>query len=307
MNPTANDSISYGLPNIGNSCYINSLYQIFIKLPVIEQYLLKINPDWKSPFDSIGFFNDFILGNNFGKLGCQEDADEVYQKIVQKLLLDNKKSQPLYVNLPNLDALKNNECPIAFLALKELYKQYSNGSALDELFTGYYIDYGNCCDCALNTVNMEQFNVININTRIKRESILDLLRLENNPIPCSSCQTTDYTNRHRSLYSLPYILVFHVQRGKFIDGKYKTDTTTIDAPLKIDLSNDISDYNPNKSIINASYELVGLIIHLGSPSSGHYYAQVFQGGRLITYNDNQVSYDELDLKHYSMAFYRRIL
>lgn len=232
-------SLKKGLPNLGNTCYINSVLQCLrFTRPMV--YSLKKYTDNVDPF--IDSFIDLLFANapltdlhtfirtlartpEF-KLMRQCDAHELYLYLVDNLYEKIKKTNP---------------------------------------FKGKIKSTVTCLECGNNSITFTPFVSISVQipqanyvaTGVSVQELLDEFcedELLEDPIDCEKCKEKKESSKELDIEELPVVLVVHLKRFQGIEKIY----------TPVELS--------NIKIRDAEYELYALCNHTGGTTGGHYTA-----------------------------------
>lgn len=255
--PTPNDLfMTYGvrgLPNCGNSCYLNSsIQQLYNIKPVYDAISNAKLPDNDSENktklealqsllvemkNSKGDFNPADLCSKLGHKMNQEDASEFLRSLL------------------NLCA---NNTPWEFII--ESICKYGDGLFKSE---------------STYTENI-------LSLTIKKDKLKDCLNDYFAEDKCDNGDTKQYL-----LMTLPEVLFISLDRFKFDpDSENKKTNKRVEFPFVLDIDKNwcVDDLEEQKF----SYELVGVIVHSGSSSGGHYWSYVKKDEKWFKFDDLNV-------------------
>ena len=288
-----------GIKNLGCTCYMNSLFQIFYNIPSFRESIINCecpNQKKNSLFqlkklffslkysesqycDALDFCNNFddrVLNTHE-----QMDIDEFFVILLDKIEEHLKGTQ-------NAD----------------LVKYFFQGKNSDELI------FQNACNN--NRENELSFYSIQVQVKNKKslqESLDSIIEGElmdgDNKIFCDSCNTKHAAIKRQSFKSLPRMLIFVLKRFEFnYDTMQKIKLNDYyEFPLTIDMTKYTTEYLHNKSENKSSeskanqYKLKGIVIHTGHSEGGHYYAFIRDQNSENWYEFNDTRVRPFDLKN----------
>ena len=258
-----------GLKNLGNTCYMNSLFQILYNIELFRDSILKCNcnnPQNNSLYElkklffslqylDVQYYSPDTFPKNFEgnplKINEQMDIDEFFATLMDKL--------------------------------ESRLKGTNNENIIKYIFQGKLNDNLNFGDsCPHKRTNINNFYSIQLQIKDKKdiyESLDYLIQGEtmygDNAIFCEKCNKKFIALKNQDFNTLPRILIFVLKRFEFDYNKmtrYKINDY-FEFPLELDMNKYTSDYiNKNNTKVNNKYSLRGVVIHSGSCEMGHYYS-----------------------------------
>ncbi len=287
-----------GLANLGNTCYLNSTLQVLAQIPELRN--LKHNvantvpstcliDEWlelSHIIDSTGTSGTFVSPTRFvqavrgvaaheGKLQftgfAQNDATEFLYFLLNGWHDAAKRPVKMHISGTG-DTEKDKLAKLCYDTLKQTYeKEYSE---MMQLFFGITTNKIIPMNSGENTAqySAELFSILHVpisNARPTEEgwSVMSCIR------EYAKGTQVDYNGgqaiKETSFWTLPKYMF--IALGRFSgDGRRKNDRE-VSVPARLDLSEFISSYNPLKY---SNYELMGVVLHMGSLHGGHYVSVV---------------------------------
>lgn len=317
------------LPNIGNTCYINSIIQILLHTDELNNILenttsLKntmesmIVKHWKDLHQKTRISQN-ISPNNliFSIRKCikqmdnsdQQDASEFLIQLIDifKMAL----SKPVKINISGKYINPGNNIYLeCYQRIKQLYS--NEYSELVNLFNGMLITEVTDINQTLISRTFDPYCILQLPTpTIPVSTIYDCLDLLWSTETLTDYKVTIGTNMKNTpvkktyyLWLTPKILILYLK-------KYNTHNkfnTYIDIPHQLDLSK----YLYTGCVDNPLYRLYAVCNHTGNLNYGHYYSYVFVPpiNKWVMFNDDRkpvvINENQISTNHAMCVFYRKI-
>jgi ubiquitin C-terminal hydrolase len=231
---------------------------------------------------------------NFGD-GGQHDAHEVLSVIIDRL----------HEDLSRLHYDSDGLTPRSKALKSESSKPLS---PIGDLFFGQFISAVNCPGCSHRHESVDQFMTLSLPVPqyctgpvSLGELITELLRKDkldqDNMWLCPQCQTRVRAFRETAILSAPPALVVHLKRFQASRGVQKKVNTLVDFPDSFDMGG-------FSRTATGMYKLLGVVMHGGGLSSGHYTAAAIDpvSGKWYQFNDTNVSPASDQIVHSARAY-----
>jgi len=260
-------------PNLGNTCYLNSVLQCLVYNPALKN----IDPSG----------NEFIteLNKITGVVDTSENGENI---AVLYSLKDIIKLLP-FKRFEQQDA---HECIMIILdSIISFIKPEYYGETRTNI---------HCSGCDNLTSIYEDFNCINLSVDTEASTVTELLLkyFEHETISnyCEHCKALNSYEKKVSLNRLPKNLIIVLKRYTFTGTKLLT---------KIDIE-DVLKIRESATDEVKTYTLSSTINHSGNLYSGHYTNFVFINGRWMYIDDHLVKVENLNSEDVYILFYNNV-
>ncbi|KAJ7988553.1 hypothetical protein DPEC_G00324760 [Dallia pectoralis] len=301
-----------GLPNIGNSCFLNATLQCLLVLPVFLQEIHRQrieNLSWLSScYNLHSCLSEVHYSCQPGSGATEEYKEQILRTVKYLLACQDRK----YLQDSQQDA---HELLVNMLCLLRV-----EGRVLVELNQGYISPVSHleflmasvlsCTSCGRTSSNSEDYNHLSLD--ISPEGTLqDCLALNFKScvvdFRCPNCDGLQ-ASRREQFHTLPRVLVLHLKRFRHRRWGVQKLKRSLLIPPKLSLSTLCGDdvppctasYQRNRPsptwtedpvTSSGYYQLTGILSHLGGfMLSGHYVSDIrAANGKWLRCNDSMVS------------------
>ena len=295
------DNSIFGIRNMGNTCYINSLIHCLRYNPDLNDYLKsdKFKENLKIPRSLIGSFSNIIqqtdgieaktvirpesfinkFDRDFNEIATNpQDAHEALLFLLDKFHSAISRK----VKIAKASSHIDNECSENWKLFFE--KDYSE---IIRIFYGQSKTSLICSKCDNVSNSFSPMNHLQVDVKGSLvNSIKSFFGTENVEKRCEKCSTEENINHSKetSISISPKYLIVQIKRFQWTpQGRLRKIQGRIQVPELIDLS-EFYCYQ-NKTI---AYQLYGGVIHYGSPTFGHYISYCKNGTDWLQYDDDTI-------------------
>ena len=222
------------------------------------------------------------------------------RKTIYKLIKDEQDPEIIQNKLKEFNEFteRNNKFETIYKSL-DYWDSYlkKNHSPIIDIFTGLYLNQIICTQCNKRSINFEPYLILPLPIIDRESNLQDCLHefsktevLDNdNKYNCTVCKEHTVAHKNIYLWDLPEHLIIQLKRFSNNGVFSLKNNTTIKFPLEnLTFTENYHEYRPR----NYSYNLYGVIYHVGSLSSGHYYAYTKNplNNKWYKFNDSTVQY-----------------
>ena len=292
----------YGLINLGNTCYLNSIFQLFIRCfdfnkelietvsitdakslmisyrTIVNRVMTKKEEDKITCFKITSFYDKYKEMFPY-LIGMQQDADECFQLLLNTFHEELRKT----MNRRNFKKIMENiDDDYKRCARDDIYNLYKKEySILSKYFYGTMLSTTTCQDCDHEIEKYEIFG--NLQVSFDKETNLEKIIEDNyqeeqlEDYKCSKCQQTNNIKK-LTIVGYPKYLVISLKRFKYCPKRqdFVKNMTPVDV---------VDELNIN----DCKYDLLGMVNHHGHMNGGHYTSH-------IKYEDGWNHFDDESVK-----------
>lgn len=315
-----NNKNKCGLANLGNTCFINSILQLFLVIPELnnllndKSYRNRLNDninsllliEWDSLRENMINGNIRVISPNrflavihhIAKIKnidiftgyYQNDVQEFFNFLIECFHLALKKS----VNITISGESKTEKDELAIKCYELIKQRYEKDySEIFNIFYGIYVSQifsendeliSSCCD-PFYSISMP-LPSLNDTKNPSLEECFDLYTSTevldgDNMYFYEKLGTKIKVKKNILFWSLPKILLIDLKRFNNNNRKLQQ---LLNFPLSINLSKYVIGYNPEQYV----YDLIGILNHSGGVSGGHYTSFVKENEQWYLCNDTNV-------------------
>ena len=292
-----------GLVNQGATCYLNSFFQFLYSVPELRDLFLSL------PFGSDAkgaarvAFGIKKLMMNMRFLDTQSQSTEFLREIFGWKGTEQSDQHDMQ------EAMKM----ILFL-IQDSLKSLPQGRRFEELLMGKLENYIRCEACGATSGRPEEFFDLVLQMRSDQNEKIDSVEKSlqafvspelltgDNQYFCEGCQKKQDAKKGCSITSAPIYLQFTVNRFNFDFNTMERvkSKDPFSFPLKLSLSEFFSEPRQRE---DAEYDLVSVIVHTGTPYSGHYF---FHTKNLIENSEEWVTLNDTSIKPFDLADLKKL-
>ena len=244
-----------GLPNVGNSCYMNSILQIIANIPEIRNFLLNESNFGEKLTETVSAIVKAVSDSK-SKTGVSRDLLKTVLKYFPEFRSYQQDPQEFLRKL--LTKMKEKKC-----------KDIFNGKIKS------HVKCNTCNSISTTTDDIEDISLTipstgeeNLEDSLKKHFRPEVLKRDN-CVNCFKCRKKQDSTKNLTIATTPDILCLHLKRFKTKFSGKRCSTTKIETCVNFPFSDlTLSDNQPAEK-----FSLIGVVSHLGSRvDGGHYVA-----------------------------------
>lgn len=300
-----------GFPNLGNTCYFNSVLQMLVNLKELQQYfrtdkykedIVATNNDnavlaqWTRVITTYSenrnvtinpvhllkamaaVMPHYMVANQKDSAECLADIFDCLHKAL-KYPIQVKVSGTIYNELDQqmLESLKAWQTSMG-----------TDYSIITKLFYGQYQSHMKCGNCNNTTVRYDTFFTTALpidGCTTLDQAIAKFCQVEiiSDEWKCDECNTVATLTKQLCFWKMPPLLILTLQR---FDNTNQKKGHLINYPTNnLDLSQYVQGYDKS----NCTYDLCNVICHGGGTNSGHYNDIVLHDNKWFVADDTAIS------------------
>ena len=274
-----------GLKNLGCTCYMNSLLQVFYNINLFRESLLKCkcqttNKNSLYEVQKVFFNLKYLRNGYYTPDSFVNNYDNEILNPHQQMDVDE-----FFSNL--LDKLENR---IKNTDNENLIKYFFQGKLNDSLTFQEGCEHHRTNVTNFYSIQLQVMNKKNIYESLDTLTEGELMNGDN-CIFCPQCNKKFPALKSQSFNQLPRILMFVLKRFEFnYDTMAKIKINDFyEFPLDLDMSKYIQNNDNNK------YKLKSVVVHIGHSEGGHYYAYIKDEQSNVWHQFNDTSVTKFDI------------
>ena len=304
-----------GIKNLGSLCYLGSIMQQLYWISKFKYSILSAD-DSKPPDKSNDLVDDDdnILHQTqklFTYLSFSSYGELIPKNFIFSINIYGERIKPNQM-------LDSSEFYLNYLEqIKTSLENTEYKNLIEDLFCGKLQEKRICSLCSNTSFKEEEFKSITLEVRNMKDIFQSFDKYFSEEIVddynCDKCNNKVKLKKTTIIFSLPNILVIHLNRMKYNNnGELEKISSKFDFPLELDIKKYCVENN-NQNELYYKYNLKGINIHKGDADGGHYVSLIqtskeenkwylFDDSYVSEYNFNNFEEDFNEKKKNNFAY-----
>lgn len=311
-----------GIYNAGATCYQNVILQCLLHNPLLRNFYLRDGHTNCNVSHCISCAMDDIFQDFYA---VESTNGYTAANILSGFWISDKKAFENLVTTKEQDAHEFFQFLAEELHERngdgkrpEVGSEHSCNCVIHQIFYGKILTATTCQKCSTSTNAVQSFLDLSLGLESwaqKRKKVdsrpltlqecldAEYIKSDKCEYRCQECKSTQQARRYTSIKCLPNVLAIHLKRFEFKHGRHDTAPSKVETPVNFPLEINMLPYTSkgrdlalqNHQLHNHpelsrahEYDLVGVVVHVGSIDTGHYLSYCRVGDQWFQFNDHKV-------------------